>query len=186
LTAAVSQQQRTAWFSCLGSPLAAADLINARAYLDALVYPAEVPTVQVGNWLEAERIVRAPDWDHVWWEQEERERDCLKTAIEHRLGSMRMLECLTAHTDPISDAIHAAAIIAMARTRSGADGIVYRTSGADAMIRAASGAATMAEHEFALAQLAACGPDHLFMRKYALFKSGRWPLGVLRGAFHLF
>jgi spermidine/putrescine-binding protein len=35
------------------------------------------------------------------------------------------------------------------------------------------------------ARPAGCGPDHLFMRKYRLFESGRWPLGVLRGAFHL-
>jgi hypothetical protein len=43
----------------------------------------------------------------------------------------------------------------------------------------------MALHEMTLARLAGCGPDHLFMRKYRLFESGRWPLGVLRGAFHL-
>jgi hypothetical protein len=40
-------------------------------------------------------------------------------------------------------------------------------------------------HEFTLARPVGCGPDHLFMRKYHLFESGRWPLGVLRGAFHL-
>jgi hypothetical protein len=37
-----------------------------------------------------------------------------------------------------------------------------------------------------LARLAGQGADHLFMRKYALFESGRWPLGVVAGAFHLF
>ena len=65
------------------------------------------------------------------------------------------------------------------------DGMVHATSGADGMVRAASGAAGIALHEVTLARLAGCGPDHLFMRKYRLFESGRWPLGVLRGAFHL-
>jgi hypothetical protein len=176
LTSAAAEQQSATWFGCLGTPLAAADLVNSRAYLDALGYPPELSTVSVENWREAERIVRAPDWDSGWWEREERERDRLRAAVERRLGSTQMLERLTAATDQTADPIHAAAIVAMARTGSGAD----------AMVRAASGAAMMAAHEFALAQLAGCGPDHLFMRKYSLFKSGRWPLGVLRGAFYLF
>ena len=186
MTSAAAEQQSTAWFSCLGSPLAAADLVNSRAYLDALGYPPELPIVSVSSWHEAERVVRAPDWDSAWWEREERERDRLKAAAERRLGSTQMLEHLTAATDLTADAIHAAAIVAMARTGSGADAMVRAASGADAMVRAASGAAIMAAHELALAQLAGCGPDHLFMRKCSLFKSGRWPLGVLRGTFYLF
>jgi len=186
LTSAASEQQSGAWFGSLGLPLAAADLINSRAYLDALGYSPELATVSVSSWQEAERIVRASDWDRAWWEQEDRERDHLKGAAERRLGSTRMLERLTAAADSSADAIHAAAIVAMARTGYGADAMVRAASGADAMVRAASGAAMMAAHEFALAQLAGCGPDHLFMRKYSLFKSNRWPLGVLRGAFHLF
>jgi len=176
LTTATSEQRSTAWFSCLGAPLAAADRLNSRAYLDALGYPPELPVVSVNTWQEAERIVRAPDWDSAWWEREQQERDRLKAAAERRLGSTQMLERLTNATDQTVDAIHAAAIIAMARTGTGAE----------AMVRAAAGAAAMAAHEFQLAQLAECGPDHVFMRKYALFESGRWPLGVLRGAFYLF
>jgi hypothetical protein len=44
----------------------------------------------------------------------------------------------------------------------------------------------MALHAATLARLAGQGPDHLFVRKYALFESGRWPLRVVAGAFHLF
>lgn len=178
--------KNTTWFSRLGSPLAGGDLVDSRAYLDALGYPTQWPTVSVENWREAERIVRASDWDRAWWEREERERDRLKGAAERRLGSTQMLERLTAATDLAADAIHAAAIVAMARTGSGADAMARAASGADAMVCAASGAGTIAAHEFALAQLVGCGPDHLFMRKYSLFKSGRWPLGVLRGTFYLF
>ena len=176
MRSAASEEQGAAWFSCLGSPLTRGDLADSSAYLDALGYPPELPTVCVESWVEAERIVRAPDWDSAWWEREEQEREVLKAKVERRLGSMHTLKRLTAATDVAADAIHAAAILAMARNGSGADG----------MVRAASGAAIMAAHEFALAQLAASGSDHLFVRKYTLFKSGRWPLGVLRGAFHLF
>jgi hypothetical protein len=74
----------------------------------------------------------------------------------------------------------------MVRASSGADGMARAASDTDAMVRTASGAASMAVHEYTLARLVGCGLDHLFMRKYRLFESGRWPLGVLRGAFHLF
>jgi len=186
LTSAAAEQRRTAWFSCLGAPLARADLENSRTYLDALGYPPELEIVRVDNWREAERMVRAPDWDRTWWEREQQERDRLKAAAERRLGSTQMLERLTVATELTAHAIHAAAIVTMARTGSAADARGRAASGADAMVRAASGAATLAAQEFALAQLAGCGPDHLFMRKYSLFQSGRWPLGVLRGAFYLF
>jgi hypothetical protein len=61
-----------------------------------------------------------------------------------------------------------------------------REAAAYALVRVASGAATMALHAATLARLAGQGPDHLFVRKYALFESGRWPLRVVAGAFHLF
>ena len=44
----------------------------------------------------------------------------------------------------------------------------------------------MAAHGHALARLAGAGVDHFFMRRYRLFEGGRWPLGVVDGAFHLF
>jgi hypothetical protein len=52
-----------------------------------------------------------------------------------------------------------------------------------ALVRVASGAATMALHEAALARLAGEGPSPPFVRKYVLFESGRWPLGVVGGVF---
>jgi hypothetical protein len=55
-----------------------------------------------------------------------------------------------------------------------------------ALTRAAAGAASMTAHGRALAQLAETGDAHVFMRKYALFEGGRWPLGIVGGVFHLF
>ena len=176
MTGSASEQLAARWFTRLGLPLSPDDVASARAYLAALGYPSELPVLAVNDWHEAERIVRHPDWDTAWWNAEQRERDRLQADVAGRLGPTRMLECLTAATDLAADTIHAAAIIAAASA----------ASGVEAMVRTASGAGAMALHEVTLAQLAACGPDHLFMRKYRLFESGRWPLGVLRGAFHLF
>ena len=75
-----------------------------------------------------------------------------------------------------SQSIHGAAAIAAER-----DGVADA-----ALVRAASGAASMALHGAALARLAGQGAEHLFVRKYALFESGRWPLGVVGGLFYLF
>ena len=44
----------------------------------------------------------------------------------------------------------------------------------------------MALHGATLARLAGQGAEHLFVRKYGLFESGRWPLGVVGGVFYLF
>jgi len=41
-------------------------------------------------------------------------------------------------------------------------------------------------HEAALVPLAGQGSDHVFVRKYALFAAGRWPLGTVGGMFYLF
>ena len=45
---------------------------------------------------------------------------------------------------------------------------------------------TLAAHQSALALLAGEGPDHRFVRKYALFTRGRWPLGYHSARFAIF
>jgi hypothetical protein len=165
-----------AWFACLGLPLATADERDARAYLDALGYPDSTPILHVRGWRDAEAITRDPAWDQRWWTREEQERERLMAQAKARLGEVATLERLTAATELASEAIHGAAAIAAER-----DGLADA-----ALVRAASGAATMALHAAALARLAGEGSGHLFMRKYALFESGRWPLGVVGGRLFLF
>jgi hypothetical protein len=165
-----------AWFACLGFPLAPADLRDARAYLEALGYPPDSRIAVAADWKQAEGLIRAPDWDQRWWAKEENERERLMRIARERLGHDALLERLTAATEMASHSIHSAAAIAAER-----DGIADA-----ALVRAASGAATMALHGAALARLAGQGPEHLFVRKYTLFESGRWPLGVVGGVFYLF
>lgn len=176
MIAALPHQADAAWFACLGLPLAAADLREAAAYLAALGYPAATPIRAAADWAAAHTLTRDPQWDRRWWDSEEAERARLMAVAEQRLGRGTLLERLSAGTELAAQVIHGAAAIAAER-----DGIADA-----ALVRAASGAATMALHAATLARLAGQGADHLFMRKCALFESGRWPLGVVAGAFHLF
>jgi hypothetical protein len=164
-----------AWFARLGRALSPADVLEARAYLAALGYGDSLEVCLVSSWQQAESILRDPDWDVHWWQREEAERTRLQAVAVAKLGEAAAFERLSATTAVNADVIHDAATLAGA------------SSGADAaLIRCASGAAAMAAHERAAAELAGCGPEHLFMRKYRLFESGRWPLGVLRNRFFLF
>ena len=166
-----------AWFACLGLPLSAcgparcACLSGRRSTTRRTRRSPRLP-----DWKRAEAITRDPDWDRTWWAREEDERERLMRVARDRLGRDALLERLTAATEMASQAIHGAAAIAAER-----DGVADA-----ALVRAASGAATMALHGAALARLAGQGPEHLFVRKYALFESGRWPLGVVGGLFYLF
>jgi hypothetical protein len=166
----------TAWFACLGLRPSSDELRDAHAYLAALGCTESIEVSPVSGWREAESILRNRDWDARWWQTEDDERTRLLAELIDRLGRTAALEQLSAQPDVDPDVLHHAATIAAAR-----DGCTDA-----ALIRCASGAAAMAAHELALARLAGCGPERLFMRKYRLFEAGRWPLSVLHQHFYLF
>jgi hypothetical protein len=166
----------TAWFACLGLPLSSDELRDAHAYVAALGCHDSIAVRPVRGWREAESILRKREWDARWWQTEDDERARLLSDLANRLGATAALQQLSAQTDADPDLLHDAATLAAAR-----DGCTDA-----ALIRCASGAAAMAAHEHALARLAGCGPEHLFMRKYRLFEAGRWPLSVLSKHFYLF
>jgi hypothetical protein len=53
------------------------------------------------------------------------------------------------------------------------------------IVAKAAEAAILALHQRALADVAAAPDDHWFRIKFALFESGRWPLGLRSGRFYL-
>jgi hypothetical protein len=164
------------WFSACGLPLELSDRSDARAYLEALSMPPTTRIEPVASWEHAERIIRHPSWDKSWWDREEVERGRLMRHCADRLGPTTALESLSLSAGIEHEVIHGAA--AVAATRAGlAD---------PALIRAAAGAASLAAHCHALAKLGAEADTHVFMRKFGLFQAGRWPLGVVGGALHLF
>lgn len=165
-----------AWFSAVGLPLDASEVDEARGYLWALGLGEGVRVEPVASWDHAERIIRNPAWDDAWWEREEAARRALMARCFELHGEARTLDHLSLSAGVEHEVIHGAAAVA-----AGRQGVAD-----PALVRAAAGAASMAAHGRVLAQLAGEGEQHLFVRKYRLFEGGRWPLGVVGGAFHLF
>lgn len=123
------------------------------------------------DWREAHAIMRAPQSGVPWWDLEDEERRRLMREAGARLGEGMLLDALTEAADDHAQATYARALA---------------SSGDEALARAASGAAMTAVHQRALALLAGCGDDHAFVQKYALFESGRFPLGMRESSFIVF
>lgn len=163
------------WFSAVGEPLTAADESEARLYLIGLGIDG-IRVLGVSGWDEARRVADHPDWDHRWWDAEEALRTALTRAGEDAFGRAALHRVLTAVGDAATDIVQGAAAVAAARS-----GLAD-----PALIKSAAGAATLACHHAALARAAESGADHPFAVKFRLFQAGRWPLGIVDGAFHLF
>ena len=153
-----------AWFSALGEPLGEAERLEIAAYLSGLAMHS--PVHAVSSWKEARDICARPA--PAWWRTEDEERNLLEK---------------TARLDPadpewlaLSETLHGAAAVAAARA-GGADA---------ALIRVAAGAASHAAYQARLARAAGAPAAHPFLRKYALYCGGRWPLGVYKGRFAIF
>ena len=155
-----------AWFSALGEPMGEAEQGELAAYLAGLGMHAGTPIHQANNWKEAGEICRAPSDE--WWRVEEEERARLERSARLDPADPQWLT--------LNDALLGAAAVAAARAGC-ADA---------ALIRAAAGAASYAAYQARLARAAGTPSAHPFLRKYALYCGGRWPLGVYEDWFAIF
>ncbi len=155
-----------AWFSTLGEPLGAGERAEIRAYLDGLGVRTVLPELLVESWAQASSLMHSPAGP--CWGAEETERG--------RLEKLARLDPSDPKWLAETEALHGAAAVAAARSGVADPGL----------IRAAAGAATYALYQYRLARAASVPPDHPFMRKYALFCGGRWPLGVYGDRFAIF
>jgi len=162
------------WFSGTGLPPTEAEAADARAYL-AAGSGRDAALVWVGSWAEAERTTRAPE-GLAWWDAEDAVRAGLLEALGAFAGTPGYLAAMNRVMTTATDTVLGAAAVAAAR-----EGVADQ-----ALIRVAAGAATQACYQAALAGAAGGGGDHPFAAKYRLFAGGRWPLGVVGGAFYLF
>ena len=153
-----------AWFSALGEPLGEAERMEIDAYLTGLAMAS--PVHAVSSWDEARDICAQPA--QRWCEAEEEQRSRLEAKVNLEPADPQWLR--------LNEALHGAAAVAAARAGC---------SDA-ALIRVAAGAASYAAHEARLAVAAGAPPGHPFLRKYALYCGGRWPLGVYEGRFAIF
>lgn len=157
-----------AWFAVCGTALRAEEIAAAEDYLAALGLPA-VPVEGVAGWREAAALTQREDWSRDWWQEEEEERAALTRAASVAQGEAALLASLSRTMEATAAPIQEAASAALARA-----GI------ADEMLaRVAAGAASQACHHHALAEAAGRGADHAFVIKYALYRGGRWLVGVV-------
>lgn len=150
-------------------PLDAQDRHCAGVYASALGVKARIAVVP--GWREAEQVTRDPHSADGWWQQEEAERRALMREVAARIGEALLLQTLTAAVEGHAEHTHACA---------------RQAGGDETMTKVASGAALMALHNRSLALLAGRGAGHVFVQKYALFESGRWPLGLRASTLSLF
>ena len=154
-----------AWFSALGEPLGDAEHAEIAAYLHGLGLP-DLPVRAASSWQEAGELCRQPAG--AWWQAEEAERVRLESSARLDPADPAWLQ--------VTDKLHGAAAVAAAR--SGCADV--------ALIRVAAGAATFAAYQQRLARAAGAPAAHPFLRKYALYCGGRWPLGVYGERFAIF
>ena len=166
----------TAWFARVGLPL---ESDEEAAVLDLMrsVAPHTMASVAaLGSWQEAAVFVRAAERDSAAWDQEEEEREALWARATEQRTEDEVLCQLDAGIRGLDAEMRAAALAAVGRA-----GIVDADLATEA-----TGMALLAAHQNALARLAGEGPDHRFVRKYALFVRGRWPLGYHSARFAIF
>jgi hypothetical protein len=155
-----------AWFSTLGTPLGETERAEISAYLQGLGLEPALPVHTAASWGEAAELCRRSA--DAWWQAEEVERLRLEPGARLDPSDQEWLQ--------LTERLHGAAAIAAARAGC---------SDA-ALIRVAAGAATYAAHQQRLARAAGAPPAHPFLRKYALYCGGRWPLGIYDQRFAIF
>jgi len=166
----------TAWFARVGLPLAPDEEAAVLELMRSVVPHATAAVTALASWQEVARLLRAAERDSTAWDQEEEEREALWVRATEQRTEDEVLRHLDAGIRGLDDEVRVAALAAIARA-----GV------ADAALASeATGMALLAAHQSALALLAGEGPDHRFVRKYALFTRGRWPLGYHSARFAIF
>ena len=164
------------WFAALGTKLEPSERADLAFYARGLGLAPAAPALVV-DWAEAARVAADPAWDPRWWDAEEKLRGALLAHAERRTSKAETMARLSEVTMAAYDATIGAAAMAAA-----ASGVADQ-----ALARVASGAATQACYLGALAILAGVtAPEHPFAAKLRLFRAGRWPLGIVRGAAYIF
>ncbi len=166
----------TGWFARVGLPLSSAETAAIDELMRIVAPHAPVAVTLLASWQEAAAFVHASERDSTWWDQEEEERELLWTRAAEFRPESELLLCVNEMSRGLDVEVRGAA--AAAATAAG----VADT----AIVGEASGMALLAAHQSALAEMAGEKTDHRFVRKYALFKGGRWPLGYHSARFVIF
>jgi hypothetical protein len=160
-----------AWFAACGTPLGAGERDDAARYAAALGFDA-APVTQAADWRQAAAVAQSAEWSRLWWEREAAEEAAVKARAAASLDAVCQLEGLSR-------------VALAAATLAGAAAMALARAGVadEALARVAAGAAAQACHQAALARAAGASDAHVFVVKFRLFASGRFPLGVVGGQF---
>lgn len=164
------------WFARVGLPLSPGEDAALDAFLRSIVPAVPKAFDAVASWPDAASYLRLREHDATWWDQEEAEREVLWLHAAEQRSEADLLQGVRDVTRAVGTEIRESALAAA--TLAGV------TDGA--LAHAATGMALLAAHQAAVAQMAGVGPDHWFIRKYALFAGGRWPLGYHAARFAIF
>lgn len=166
----------TAWFARVGLPLAEEELAAIADLLRVVAPRAPVAITALASWQEAAVFVRAAAHDSAWWDDEEEERELLWARAADVRTEAALLDLVTAMTQGLDTELRDAA-----RAAVKAAGVADT-----ALAGEATAMALLAAHQNALADIAGAGSGHRFVRKYALWKGGRWPVGYHSARFVIF
>jgi hypothetical protein len=166
---------RPAWFARVGLPLAPFETTAIEA-LVAGVASHGVAIATLTTWRDAGQWLRLTEHDNAWWDDEEEERESLWARAALQRTESELLHVLEGMTRGLPAAIRVAALASA--TIEGVPDV--------ALADAATAMAVLAAHQCALAQVAGAAPEHRFVRKFALFENGRWPLGYHSARFAIF
>ena len=166
----------TAWFARVGLPLSPEEDAAIGQLLRSVAPRTPVVVTALASWREAAAFVRFAAHDSTWWDEEEEEREVLWERATEHLSESELLR----H-------VHAMTLELAAEVRTAASAAATAAGIADTAIAVeATAMALLAAHQHALAGMAGEGPGHRFVRKYALFTGGRWPLGYHSARYVIF
>ena len=166
----------TAWFARVGLPLSPSEDAAIGELMRIVAPRVPVAVKALATWQEAAAFVRVAEYDATWWDDEEEEREVLWERASENQSESQLLQEVNAMTHGLDRALRDAASAAVKRA-----GVTDPT-----IANEAAGSAMLAAHQNALADIAGEGMDHRFVRKYALFAGGRWPLGYHSARFVIF
>ena len=93
LTRFTDQIETAPWFSSLGQTLTLEETDYAKKYINLIGLEA-VKISKITSWVEAENLIKAPDWSESWWIAEEQTRKSLTSCTEKNMEERVYLNLL--------------------------------------------------------------------------------------------
>ena len=131
---------------------------------------------QASSWEEANKIINDKNWDKIYWEIVENEKDNLLKILLKNENENKVFFHLKSLTEESFKIIESCSIKDLNK-----NDLKYQYYS-----RVAAGSAAICCYQAALAFASNQKQNHIFISKYELFKSGHWPLVIKNKIFNIF